>query len=189
MHEMTGRFRFDRGSLALDFTGTVGHRGSSNEERLPDRRALASWLREAGLVPAGAPVGDEHLSAARELREASARAFAALVDRERPAPGDLETLNVAAQWGREAAPQLDPSDLSLRWTGGDAVRAALGRVAADALDLVARRRERLVRCHLGSCGALLLSSSRGARRRWCSMARCGNVAKVAAHRARRRAGA
>ena len=186
---MAGRFRFDRGSLALDFTGTVGHRGSTSEERLTDRGALAVWLREAGLAPAGTPVGDDHLGAARELREAIARAVAACVEKASPAAADLEAINAAAQWVREAAPRIEPADLTLRWSGGDAARAALGRIAADALDVIARRRERLVRCDRESCAAFLLSSSRGAPRRWCSMERCGNVAKVAAHRARKRAGA
>lgn len=186
---MPARFTFHRGSLALDLAGTVGHRASEREERLPDRTALAVWLREAGLLPAGTPVGDEHVAAARELREAIARAAGALADDALPPAADLETINAAAQWSRDAAPRLDPADLTLRWTGGDPARAALGRVAADALDLIARRRERLVRCRLPACGALLLSNSRGAPRRWCSMQRCGNVAKVAAHRARRRAGA
>ncbi|MEO7039266.1 MAG: CGNR zinc finger domain-containing protein [Candidatus Elarobacter sp.] len=45
-----------------------------------------------------------------------------------------------------------------------------------------------MRCELPGCGGLLLSHSRGPARRWCTMETCGNIAKVAAHRARARAG-
>jgi predicted RNA-binding Zn ribbon-like protein len=82
---------------------------------------------------------------------------------------------------------LDPRTLARRWETRAPVRAALGRIAADAIDVFTSLRDRLVICELPSCGALLLSKSRGAARRWCSMETCGNVAKVAAHRARARA--
>jgi hypothetical protein len=36
------------------------------------------------------------------------------------------------------------------------------------------------------CSLLFVDTSRSGRRRWCSMERCGNRAKVAAHRRRRK---
>jgi len=68
------------------------------------------------------------------------------------------------------------------------VAVALGRLAADAIDLLAREPERLGRCAREDCGALILSRSRSERRRWCSMELCGNRAKVAAYRARSKSG-
>jgi predicted RNA-binding Zn ribbon-like protein len=177
---------FHRGSLALDFAGTVGRRASAREERLPDPAALGAWLHAAGLTAEDAAAGPAALAAATALREAIARAAGAVAGGGTPAPADVAAINRAAQWSALARPALDPATLTRRWEGRDPVRAALGRVASDAIELLATRRERLVRCELPGCGALLLSHSRGPRRRWCSMETCGNAAKVAAHRARAR---
>jgi predicted RNA-binding Zn ribbon-like protein len=179
------RFGFHRGSLALDFAGTVGRRDSTPVERLPDRSALAAWLREASLVPAGTAVHAEDLGAAHTLREAIARAGRSIADGGTPDPADVAAINETAARAA-AAPALDPETLRMRWPASNAVAAALSRIASDAIDVFALRREQLIRCELPGCGALLLSHSRGPRRRWCSMNTCGNVAKAGAHRARRR---
>jgi predicted RNA-binding Zn ribbon-like protein len=42
-------------------------------------------------------------------------------------------------------------------------------------------------CEGASCTLLFADHTRGRARRWCSMAICGNRAKVAAHRERRKA--
>ena len=178
------RFSFHRGSLALDFVGTVGRRASSCDERLPDAAALRVWLEEAGLLDAPARVSASDLGAAKALREAIAAVANALVERRTPSPGDVREINSAAGWNALSVPALDARTLTARWRGTERVRAALGRVAADAIDLFAHRRERLMRCELPGCGGLLLGNVRGPQRRWCSMEACGNVAKVAAHRAR-----
>lgn len=179
------RFSFHRGSLALDLVGTVGRRASdAPEERLPDPAALGIWLDEAGLAPGTAPT-DAELAVARSLREAIHRAAAAALGGERVRRADVAALNDAARALRDGAPRLTAS-LEARWETGRPVAFALGRVAADAIDLLARRRDRLARCELPGCGALLLSRSRGEERRWCSMETCGNRAKVAAFRARQR---
>jgi predicted RNA-binding Zn ribbon-like protein len=179
------RFSFHRGSLALDLAGTVGGRASdAPEERLPDPAALSTWLAEAGLLQ-GAAVGAADLSRAVALREAVFRAAAAILDGALPRRADLSAINQAARGLRRGAPQLGPS-LAVRWESEDPVQLALARVAADAIELLSSQRERLARCELPGCGALLLSRSRGEPRRWCSMETCGNRAKAAAFRARAR---
>src|SRR5262249_16265477 len=65
-----------------------------------------------------------------------------------------------------------------RWVTEAPLRLALARIAEDAILRFTADAKRLTRCKLPSCGALLLSSSRGERRRWCSMETCGNRAKV-----------
>lgn len=181
---MSAEFGFHRGSLALDLAGTVGRRTSQPQDRLPDPSALGRWLHDAGLIDVVEHPRLSDLHAARALREAIARVAAAVATRATPEPHDVAAIDDAARWSALAVPYLDARTLTARWLGDDPVRAALGRVAADAVDLFARRRDRLVRCELRGCGALLLSTSRGPRRRWCSMQTCGNTAKVAAHRAR-----
>jgi len=46
---------------------------------------------------------------------------------------------------------------------------------------------RLRPCAAEDCGAWFLDTSKGGRRRWCSMERCGNRAKAARHRRKRAA--
>lgn len=179
------RFSFHRGSLALDFVGTVGRRASTFEERLPDPAALAAWLEAAELVAPGPPATDADLAEARRLREAIARIVTAAISASEPAAADIALLNAAAR--AAAAPALDEAGMRRVWRGDRPVRGALGRVAQDAIDTVALRRAMLVRCELPACGSFLLDTARGPRRRWCSMETCGNSAKVAAHRARRKA--
>jgi predicted RNA-binding Zn ribbon-like protein len=76
----------------------------------------------------------------------------------------------------------------VRWATKAPVAVALGRIAADAILQLSREPERLGRCAREDCGALILSRSRSEPRRWCSMELCGNRAKVAAYRARAKAG-
>jgi len=176
-------FSFHRGSLALDFAGTVGSRASeAPEERLPDTDALRRWFAEAGLAEDARP-DEADLAAAHRLREAIFRVLSDAIDGRRVDASSIAAVNRAAEGLRLGAPQLD-ARLRARWVTEAPIAVALGRVAADAIELLAREPERLGRCAREDCGALILSRSRSERRRWCSMELCGNRAKVAAYRAR-----
>jgi hypothetical protein len=48
------RFRFDAGSLALNFVATVRHRGSEPKDLLSKPAALSQWFELSGIT--GAPV-------------------------------------------------------------------------------------------------------------------------------------
>jgi len=176
-------FSFHRGSLSLDFAGTVGSRASAApEERLPDADALRRWLEEAGLAPEARP-DQADLLAARRLREAVFRIFSDAIEGRRADPGSLAIVNRAADGLRLGAPQLD-ARLRAHWLTKAPVAVALGRIAADAIERLSHEPDRLGRCAREDCGAIILSRSRSERRRWCSMELCGNRAKVAAYRAR-----
>jgi predicted RNA-binding Zn ribbon-like protein len=175
-------FRFYLGSLALNFSATLGFRAAERVERIATAEAFGAWLAAAGLATGVRPSAAEHRSAI-ELREAIFRAGEALERGAHPAVADIATINAAARGG--VAPiQLDPHTLEARPVTPDPVRSALAAIAADAIDTFAHERARLGRCEGVACGALMLSSARGAKRRWCSMTVCGNRAKVAAYRAR-----
>jgi len=178
-------FSFHRGSIALDFVGTVGSRASPEpEERLPGPSALAVWLAEAKLA-AGTHPATADLERARALREAIYVVATSMLSGKSPDRGALLTINRAAAGLRFGAPRLGPSG-RVRWVTRRPVQVALARIAVDAMERLEADVDRLTRCELEGCGALLLSRSRSDRRRWCSMETCGNRAKAVAYRARRR---
>ena len=118
------------------------------------------------------------------MRESLYRALTAVLDGRTVPRADLARLNaVAAGSGPEM--RLD-SRGSVRQAGTvDQVLTALVRDAMDLLggaDL-AQLRE----CVNPRCTRLFVDTSRAGTRRWCGMTECGNTAKVAAFRARRRA--
>ncbi len=126
------------------------------------------------------------LAQTRELREAvDAGVRAAVAGQPFPAPA-LETLN---RW-LSAAPVIPPE---LRLSGGVAVlrppeiprtvAQVLGDIARDAAELLGTsQRSRLRICPGPGCGGRFTDDSPAGRRRWCSMAVCGNRSKAAAHR-------
>jgi len=60
-------------------------------------------------------------------------------------------------------------------------------IAGAIADLVGHADFRLIRaCEGHDCSLMFLDRTKAHARRWCSMALCGNRAKAAAHRARRR---
>lgn len=183
--ESERRFPFHHGRLALSFVGTVRDRGSVGTERLPDARALGAWLHEAGLVRDEIAPSRTVYTRAVALREAIARAAGRVIEGRSPSADDVATINGVA---RRYAPRplLDPQTLELVASGRDVAAAALGRIAVDAIECLASadERSRLRACSLDACGSIFLTPAGHRERRWCSMARCGNRAKVAAFRER-----
>jgi hypothetical protein len=87
--------------------------------------------------------------------------------------------------GHAAVP--GPALAARTWVGAQDARSLLSSVARDAIDVLGgSRAARLKRCEGSRCALLFVDTSRSGRRRWCSMERCGNRAKVAAHRRRRK---
>jgi predicted RNA-binding Zn ribbon-like protein len=70
---------------------------------------------------------------------------------------------------------------------GDRLDQARATIAGTLAEFVARGRvDRLRICANPGCREVFVDRSRTGRRRWCDMRTCGNQAKVARHRARRR---
>jgi predicted RNA-binding Zn ribbon-like protein len=74
--------------------------------------------------------------------------------------------------------------LRSRWQGANSLLFPLGEAIADFV--TSADFSRIKRCEGPACGNVFLDTTRGQSRRWCSMARCGNRAKQALHRERRR---
>jgi len=182
--ELRDGFKFRSGSLALDLPATLAARlRPEPKDLLATPRDLGRWLAAAGLAPRALEPTAEELQEARELREALYRLALACARGQSFAAKDRALLN---RWAAEPppAPQLGPKGLT--WTGGG-VRTLLAAVARDGVELfggplAARIRE----CAGEGCALLFVDTSRSGERRWCSMTGCGNKAKVAEFRRRRR---
>lgn len=197
-------------SRGLDFLNSLATPNDREVEWLADGDQLLAWLEAAGLV--GQTVLEEVRTSANpgELNAVATQArglrewFREFVTKHRGKPltrqalAELEPLNrllardeqfsqIALQAGE--APDGSNSTLRLvvqrRWRSPDAllfpVAEALAHLvtSADFTDVK--------HCEGPNCTLHFLDTTRDRRRRWCSMAVCGNRAKQAAHRLRKAA--
>ena len=180
------KFRFSYGSNALNLGVTLRRRASEPVELLVTPEDAGRWLHAAGLFEEPVPIRESELLELRELRDAIYRIGRAASENASPSASDLRLLNHAARRS-EALPQLN-DDWSVRPVRADAFNTAYATLARDAIAIFGSEseRSRLRTCEQSDCAGLFLDRSRGERRRWCSMARCGNRAKVAAFRKRQK---
>ena len=174
------QFRFDAGSPALNLLATLGYRGAEPVERLTSARRLRQWLTANALPEVDVDAGD--VAEARGLREAGYAVLAALADARTPKAADIAILN---RWLAEPQPPalLTSRKGTLSWaTPESSARSVLGALARQLAAVAIDQPMNLRVCTAESCRMLYLDGSRGRRRRWCSMSRCGNAAKVARHR-------
>jgi predicted RNA-binding Zn ribbon-like protein len=177
-------FRLGLGHPVLEFLATLAGRRGEPLERLAAPDDLSHWLEFAGLA-SDARCNRALLAQARELREAVYRLVVAAREGDAPATPDLELVNM---WARRPSrsPQLDAT-LQVTLVGPGACRGALTQLARAGIELVAGSElARIRNCANPSCSLMFIDHSRPGRRRWCSMERCGNRAKTARYRQRRR---
>ncbi|MFI2207539.1 CGNR zinc finger domain-containing protein [Streptomyces sp. NPDC020192] len=173
------RFRLGNEILAFRFVATLGERRGDPVERIAAPERLRAWLTTNGLGDADMPVSDALLRDAHELREAIHRAGTAVASGCVPDPVDEELLN---RWTARHRAQLVLTGGQAQWhlPDTDSARAALAIVALDAVATLGGHRDGVIkRCEQRTCGGLFVDTSRGGRRRWCSMATCGNKVKKA----------
>jgi predicted RNA-binding Zn ribbon-like protein len=151
-------------------------------EQLGTPEALAAWLAEHGLAPAGLSVSSAELARALAVREAlraelHVHGGAAPDDRARRTLDDAgHRARLELRFG-DGVPRLEPAR--------DGVDGALGRLLA----VVAKAAcdgswERLKACAAEDCQWAFYDQSRNRSRVWCDMAVCGNRTKVRAYRER-----
>ena len=175
---------FIAGDVALDFANTVYRRWPAlGADLFTDTGALGTWLARTGLLPAGGGAGravtEVALEQARALRGLLWEAF----DAQRgghtiPADAVAGLLDTARRGIAQVTVGPDGS-----MTGGGAA-GAFTVLALRAITLVLDPPAQGVRA-CDRCGWFFIDSSRGRRRRWCSMKTCGNQAKAARHRSAR----
>lgn len=172
---------FDSGSLAIDFAYT-GAMGADGGERLLAAPDLTTWIaaRFPEVVDAAT---DRDLIDARALRASLARAARARSTGEEIASDDVDVINLFA-----ATPDIAPSLVGgTRQAGRSRAKLSqsLSVLAREAVELFAANpTDRIRECAADDCELVFYDDSRSNNRRWCSMQRCGNRAKVRAHRAR-----
>lgn len=190
-------------SPGLDFLNSVATPADEAFDWLCNGEGLLGWLEQAGWVPKEALEAIHRHSTAAEVDEIAAKArelrewFRGFVQKRKGKPlaardlRELEPLNRLLeqdeQYGKiVVVSEGDGKHLQLhahrRW-----------RSAASLLMPIAEALARLVcdedftyvkACEGPACTLVFADHTRGHARRWCSMAICGNRAKVAAHRKR-----
>lgn len=176
-------FEFISDRPALDFVATVAERHGRREEKLATPADLATWVSESGLVDEPLALDADQLARAKELREAVFGVVAAVIDGRSVASEDLGRVNAAAARPRPVL--VLAADGHVRRHGD--LAAVLAELATDCLDLAGGPdRQVLHWCADASCTRPFVDRSRGQRRRWCGMKGCGDRAKAAAYRQRRR---
>jgi len=177
------------GRLSLDFVNAT----PTNAE-LPWER-LIQFLESTSIVSAGRgaqllslPQTDPQaaealLLKARRLGSALRKVFAAMLRKQRIAGEWIEPLNEIlriTEGHDELVGQAGVWKIEFvaREGGLDWLLAAVARSGAEIIVEGARARLRL--CANPHCGLFFYDNSRTRRRRWCSMAVCGNRSKVAA---------
>jgi hypothetical protein len=202
------RRRFRTGRPCLDLVHTGGEGELSRWEIVHTPADLGRLLGKILGLPA-LPAGEGDVAAMRPLRAAISRIAYGLALRNDPDPAvdehslRAQIVGIASRVAGGTTPH--PADVAavneaaarpplvhaLRLEGGTTVVAptvagALATLARDAVDLFGGPLAHRVRmCAADDCGLLFVDTSRPGRRRWCSMDRCGNRAKIRTHRARR----
>lgn len=175
-------FKFRSGRLALDLAATLaGRLKPEPKDLLATPRDLGRWFVAAGLAKSNPHPSEGDLAAARALREALYRLAQACLRGEPYPAKDRALVN---RWAAEPPPAPQLGAQGLTWTGGG-TGALLAAVARDGVELFGGPlAPRVRRCEGETCALLFVDTSRSGRRRWCSMAACGNKEKVGAFRQR-----
>lgn len=175
------RWWYDSGALSLDFAHTGLKDGPPAWEQLHSPADLAAWLGDR-FDRLADDTEDRDLGDAISLRAAVYNLARAQADGAAPRSEDVDTLNLYA-----ATPDVPPAlDGGTRQAGRTRVRTAqaLSTIARDAVHLLGHSDGRIRECAADNCRLIFYDESRTNNRRWCSMQRCGNRAKVKAFRAK-----
>ncbi|AMM16612.1 MAG: CGNR zinc finger domain-containing protein [Pseudomonadota bacterium] len=187
----------------LDFLNSVATPVDEQVDWIPNGEGLLSWLTQAGLAPSAAIEAIRSRSTAAELDDLAAKArelrewFRGFTRKRkgRPlAPKDLRELGPLNQLLERDQQHRQIVKHSLdgvarlelqavrRW---DSPESLLMPIAEALAKLVCEEDFTYVKaCEGPTCTLMFADHTRGHARRWCSMAACGNRAKVAAHRKR-----
>lgn len=188
----------------LDFVNTVDDPGTTSErDYLTDYEQVVQiccrtrlitedlYARLAEAAAQDAPRANEVFGEVVILRDQLRSIFLSILGR--PVSRDtgivqLDRLASEANQHRVLDIPSGQRSACLRWQATDSlVRVPLWTIAINAVDLLCNeeRMQRLKVCANDPCQWLFLDYSRNGKRRWCSMAECGQEAKIKRLRERR----
>jgi predicted RNA-binding Zn ribbon-like protein len=181
------KYQFVAGNLALDLVNTVAYRADPGKKMDHLQRAedIQRWAKDAQLPDRAAIIADlisaTALRRIRAVREDLFAVFHAIASDE-PIPTDtlVRIGNTSHEcWARRC---LSSKGAEVRWTWRAGARCTdyfLYPVLTAAIDLLTSDSRGLVRqCEDAGCGWLFWDRSNARKRRWCSMADCGNRNKA-----------
>ena len=187
----------------LDFLNSVATPVDEEVDWISDGEGLLAWLGQAGLVPRAALAAIRTRSTPAQLDAVAARAralrewFRGFVQKRKGRPlvardvRELEPLNQLLERDErngEVVANVTNGVTTFefrenrRWQSPESLLMPIAEVLAK---LVCEEDFTHVKaCEGPRCTLMFADHTRGHARRWCSMAICGNRAKVAAHRKR-----
>ena len=179
--------------LALDFLNSVFGKGHDRTEFLADDEQVLNWLKQAGLpvdraaqlLKGGRP------GLLREAAVALRESGRALLERRKagrrgdPAPLNRLLARGGAYQQLSWKPGMQPRRVAYRRV--ETPEDLLVPIAEAMAELLETGDYQMVRkCENPNCTLWFYDRTKSHRRRWCTMAICGNRMKVAAFRARQR---
>jgi len=173
--------------LALDLLNTQMMVEGRKRDVLADNEDAARWLEQVGLGPVDELSALESGHLVTQLRSLRASIETLVAARRENLPADPSALNAFL---RPAVPQLSwegagPPMLE-RFHQPDGIARRLSQIAFAAAQLLAEGEVQLLRkCESADCSLMFYDRTKSHKRRWCSMALCGNRHKVAEFRKRR----
>ena len=175
----------------FDFVNTLeydANEGTPNEH-LPTAERAVEWFATRGLIHAESlETSDRDLERIHAVRAALREVADAVVEHRAPKRGALVRLNrtLRARSATELVAGDDGIGIGHRHVG-DPIDDALARVTEPLVqELASGNPDRLRVCANDMCRWVFYDESRAGKRRWCSMASCGNRAKAARHRERQK---
>lgn len=189
------------GNAAIDFVNTVSSWRRDPTDRLGGPKAFGEWAAAAGLlygddlerleteIADDLQGAEDFYAETVKLRAALYRIFFAAAH---DAPADQNDLDLLNDWKVRAARHCAIRQDGAGFRRGCADEApALERAARQIFDaaetlLLSGRLDRLRSCGGDDCEWMFLDLSKNGKRRWCSMATCGNEHKVKAFRERKK---
>jgi len=187
----------------FDFLNTDDLENGFRVDRIPTLDAALDWFVDRGVIHyegaqrsrAQAAVdpaaGKRELARIQRVRSSLREVADSIAEQRAPKVGALETVNRAlhARQVIELLPAPDGVHVDHRHVG-DPIDDALARLADPLVkELTGGHPERIRICDNDTCRWVFYDTSRTGRRRWCDMSTCGNQAKAARHRARKRGAA
>jgi predicted RNA-binding Zn ribbon-like protein len=179
------------GHLGLALLNTVSLDQGKTIDLFRRDRDVRNWLQRVGLRVPGRvnPSRGSLLSSALSLREALRKN---ILRRKANRPLDLTGINAflasACSHLQIRAEQGTGYRLRRQWAS-ETAKQLLAPVAEAAAELLVQKNIEMVKqCEGDDCVLWFLDTTKAHARRWCSMATCGNRAKVSSYRSRAKDG-